>query len=246
MEKIYVHDETPSTQEVGIGLILGFGYFTILPVFPLLLLMQIFGTPISGSLDSIWISAVAQIITAFLVVLFMMFASKRVLPAIYKNFTMETLVSGLKFAIMAYAVMIGYGILDELIFGPSIINENQLQVMTMVRNFPLIGVIFTVFAAPIIEELTYRYYLYKGIEKKSVVLAFIVTVFLFAAMHLIPSLSSGTFVQDLRSLPAYMLASFLFTFAYYRSKKIGVPIIAHMIYNGFAVMMMFVNIPGVS
>jgi membrane protease YdiL (CAAX protease family) len=104
----------------------------------------------------------------------------------------------------------------------------------------LIGVIFTVIAAPVIEEVTYRYYLYKGIEKRSVVLAFVVTVFLFAAMHLIPSLASGTLIEDLRSLPAYLLASFLFTFAYYRSKKIMVPIIAHMIYNGFAVLMLLV------
>lgn len=236
----YVFNEAPTNNEVGIGIGLGLGYFTIFPVIPFLILTRIFGMPESGSLQDTWVSAVSQVITAFIVIGLMMLVSKRVLPYMIKNFSMQAVWSGLKYAILAYFLVIGYGILDELIFGSSSVNENQSQVELLVKSFPLIGVIFTVIAAPVIEEVTYRYYLYKGIEKRSVVLAFIVTVFLFAAMHLIPSLASGTLIEDLRSLPAYLLASFLFTFAYYRSKKIMVPIIAHMIYNGFAVLMLLV------
>lgn len=241
MNDAYAYNEAPSSKEVGIGLILGFGYFTVFPVLPMLILIQMYGMPASDSLAEIWISAVAQVITAFIVIGLMMVVSKRVLPAVKKNISGKVILEGLKYALYAYLAVIGYGILDEILFGAATVNENQSQVVQMVKGFPIVGILFTVMAAPIIEELTYRYYLYKGIEKRSVFLAFVVTVFLFAAMHLIPSISSGTFVQDLRSLPAYMFASFLFTFSYYRSKKILVPITAHMIYNGFAVLMMFVG-----
>lgn len=237
-----IYDETPSSKEVGIGIFLGFGYFTIFPVIPLILLLAVFGPVAEDSLQATKLSLIAQLITALIVVVLMFLLSKVKIARIFKNLTPDIILKGLMYAVISYVLVVVYGIIDTKIFGEVSSNENQTQVVELIKNFPLLGVVFTVIAAPIIEELTYRYYLFKGLEKRNIVLAFVVTVFLFAAMHLIPSIGSENFIQDLRSLPAYLIASFILTLAYYRHEKLFVPIFAHVFYNGFATIMVLLSI----
>ncbi len=234
----FVYDETPKKSEVLWGLLLGLGYLTIIPVLPYFVLIGIFGVPIVDSPQDTFFLALSQVLAGFIVVLIMAIVSKRVIRRLGKNFTFKTILMGLALAIITYFAVTTWGIIDQALFGSITTNENQSQIEALISGFPATGIIFTVLVAPIIEELIYRYYLYKGLEKTNVILAFVVTVFSLAAMHLIPSLTSGTLLSDLRSLPMYLIASFIFTFAYYKTKTLSVSIFAHMIYNGISIVLL--------
>ena len=68
-------------------------------------------------------------------------------------------------------------------------------------------------------------------------MALLIVALIFACMHLLASISTGTLLQDLSSLPVYLIGGVSLTFAYYKEKNIAVPIAIHVIYNTFGFLM---------
>ncbi len=235
---VYELDETPNKKETIIGLALGVGYLTFFAVIPMLILLAIFKQDIDQDL----LSTIAQIIAACFTILMMAIASKRVINAVMDGFNKENLVKGLIYGLIMYGIAIAYGLIDQLIFGEAITNANQGQLYVIAKLSPAIFILFAVFAAPIVEELIFRYYLYKPLEKKGPVVAIIVSTLVFSLIHLIPSIASNTFFVDLRTLPSYVLPSLMFGIAYYRTKHIATTMIAHVIYNGITCFFIFMQI----
>ena len=237
-------DISPKGRELQIGLLLGIGYLTILPVIVMLILLMFIPVPD----PKIWgqdgpynvLSAVAQIIAGFGVIIVMYYISKPLFKKLFKDFKVSTFTSALKFALFNYGCIVCANIVDTTFFGPTMENANQQAIESLMLDNPVVGVLMAVVLAPVIEELIFRYYIFKGLEKRNVYLAYAVSSLGFVAIHLIASIGTPFFLQDLRSIPVYAVGGIIFCYAYHKTKNIGVNIGAHMIYNAIATILVFV------
>ena len=113
---------------------------------------------------------------------------------------------------------------------------------------PMLGVFFTCVVGPIIEEVIFRYYVFKTIGKKSITWAFIITALSFGGIHLISSVNNliydgnwTVFFNDLRSLIGYVSGGIMFCVIYHKFKKLSYSIIAHVCYNSIATIFMLIS-----
>lgn len=241
-------DTAPTIKESLWGILLGVGYFTILVYVPLVFLFLIFGDPTTVAGQMI-MSVCAQSITAIGILVAMAFISRRVIKELVKGFTWHALLKGFLWSLIVYAAAIGVGILDLAIFGEAAdTNANQSSIESLMLAVPLLGIFFTSFVGPIIEEVIFRYYIFRTISKKSIVWAFIVTACAFGGVHLISSVTNllidgdwSLFFNDLRSLPDYIVGGAMFCVIYHKFKKLSYSIIAHMCYNMIATVFMFIS-----
>jgi membrane protease YdiL (CAAX protease family) len=232
-----VKDETPTNQEALTGLLVGFGYLTIFTVIPYLILINLIPT-ISESLAA----SLSQIIASIIAVGLMLMVSRRVYKLIIKNFTLTSFKQAMRYAGIMYLISISYGIISTYVFNNNTVNANQQELIKIAGEYPVVFIILAVIVAPLIEELIFRYYLYKKLEKRGFLLALTVSTFLFSIIHIVPSFATGTFVADIATLPAYLLPSLVFAVAYYQTGKLAVPIFAHFAFNLISAILIFLPI----
>ena len=134
-----------------------------------------------------------------------------------------------------------------LIFGEVGSNANQDSLNESMFKNPLIVAVFSVVFAPIVEELVFRFTLFKSVAKKNKILAYILSIFTFAGIHFISSLSVllinlneptvlnevayQVFYNDLKTLPIYIVAAIVLTISYDINKNIATNIMVHAFYN---------------
>lgn len=113
-----------------------------------------------------------------------------------------------------------YSIILNFIKTPVVDNVNETNVVSLTTMYPLASVIFFGIIGPICEELTYRVGLFSLCSKKSRILAYIITMVVFAFIHfnfdalLTKNINSALVVNELLNLPYYMFAGFAFAFTY--------------------------------
>ena len=110
-------------------------------------------------------------------------------------------------------------------------SANQEIVSSFIDSYPIFGFFSVVIMAPIVEELVFRFFLCKPLEKKKKWLGVIVSALLFGGIHLIASIQGGTFLEDLPSLLVYVSMGFALSFRYAQTDNVSSNIIAHAIYN---------------
>ena len=135
------------------------------------------------------------------------------------------------FAMMYGAIYI-LGIFSMLLF-PSITedNANQELVSSYISDFPFLGFLLVVVFAPIVEEFVFRFFLCKPLEKSKKWLGVIVSAIIFGGVHLIASIETGTFIEDLPSLVLYVGMGFVLSYRYATTDNITSNILAHSAYN---------------
>ena len=113
-------------------------------------------------------------------------------------------------------------------------NENQVAVVDMITKTPFLAFFIIVILAPLVEEFAYRYSLFGGLLKKNKILAYIVSAFVFMAMHAILSLMSYSgheLVKQLIALPPYAFSGLVLCYIYDKSGYLGSSILAHVLNN---------------
>jgi membrane protease YdiL (CAAX protease family) len=166
--------------------------------------------------------------------------SQPLFKKLFKSFNAETFKNAFKFALLAYGCMMCANIIDYELFGEQIENANQQAVKNLLLNSPFVACFMVIIIAPIIEELIFRYYVFKGLEKRNIFLAYAITGLTFAGIHLIASIGTPFILEDLRSLPLYIIGGLVFCYAYHKTGNMAVNIGAHMIYNAIATIFVFV------
>lgn len=68
---------------------------------------------------------------------------------------------------------------------PDFFNINDASVNAMIDEFPVLMPLAVVFAAPLAEECLFRGWLFTGLAQRSVKLAYCVTTFFFASIHML-------------------------------------------------------------
>ena len=115
------------------------------------------------------------------------------------------------------------------------VNTNESYVELFIKNYPYLAIVFVGILGPIVEEFIYRYGLFEAINKnkKLKVLAYIVTILVFAFIHFD---FTGDMKTELLNIPAYIIAAFLLTFTYDRF-GFGASVMAHITNNMYAIIM---------
>ena len=122
--------------------------------------------------------------------------------------------------------------------------ENQAQLENMMTSsvFGAVGVFtFAVIFAPIVEELVFRKGLFGLIQKRAGLWAAIIgNSFVFGLIHVIEDL-----IEDLSlwvNIFPYMAPGLVLSYVYYRSGKIiWIPIIIHVLYNAYGIIVTLIN-----
>ena len=146
------------------------------------------------------------------------------------------------FPVVWYSILgyLGYQALGELLsiliyaVSPEFYNYNDLTVAAMVRQSPLLAVSI-VALVPVAEETLYRGLLFRGLYEKKPLLAYFVSVTVFAAIHVAGYLGTLPPLHLLLSFLQYLPAGYCLCFAYRRSGTILSPILIHMAVNAMAV-----------
>jgi membrane protease YdiL (CAAX protease family) len=120
-------------------------------------------------------------------------------------------------------------------------NANTENVISMVRENPVMMGFMACFYGPILEELLYRYTAFGLIRNRSRALAYIVSALLFGFQHIAVAAIYGGDLIQLINMPEYIIAGLIFAFLYDKTENICVPVGAHILANSFGLLSMVMN-----
>jgi uncharacterized protein len=156
----------------------------------------------------------------------MLFIMRKHIPKIlegFKDIKIYTLALKLYLLIMVLNIIMGLFITEQ--------GANQEAINNMVKNSPYTQFIAVVIFAPIMEEIIFRFVIFRSILHKNRILAYVVSSLIFGSVHLIMSVFQGSLGQDIILLPVYTMLGAVFAYAYDSSGKLSAPIMAHMLNN---------------
>ncbi|WP_339214363.1 CPBP family intramembrane glutamic endopeptidase [Solibacillus sp. FSL W8-0372] len=110
----------------------------------------------------------------------------------------------------------------ELALGIDMGSENTEAIMNVTKIAPIM-IVATVFLGPVLEELVFRRVIFGSIiQNYNFWIASIISAIIFAAIHM-----------DFTHILLYTICGMIFSFLYYKTKRLLTPIIAHILLNGF-------------
>ena len=115
-------------------------------------------------------------------------------------------------------------IIETFVLGIKPGSENTFELMNIARAAPIFIVLISVLA-PILEEVIFRKVIFGSIYKKTnFIIAGLASALIFGLMH-----------SDNPHILTYTAMGLVFAFLYVQTKRIIVPILAHMSINTYAV-----------
>lgn len=176
-----------------------------------------------------WI--VISFVAALIIVLFILRKSER-------NYKMERvaalpLIPSIFWAIigifLAFFAQALAAMLEQLL-GIKMGSENTQRIIGLIETLPLVVVISSV-VGPILEEIVFRKIIFGSLHKR----------FSFFISALLSSIIFGLAHMELQHLILYSAMGFTFAFLYKKTKRIIVPIIAHVMMNSLVVIVQLLN-----
>ena len=119
--------------------------------------------------------------------------------------------------------------------GPDFSNVNDDAIIELAQEHTAIFTFGTVFFVPVAEEVFYRGLLFQGCSRKSPAVAILLSVFCFAAIHILDFIGSADWKTLLACFAQYLPAGIALINAYVASDTIVTPIFMHIIINLIAV-----------
>lgn len=152
----------------------------------------------------------------------------------YKSNIKQYLSKYIKYWFLALALMYATNIFVIAINGD--IAQNEQEVRTLFNSNPILTFILASLIAPVLEELVFRFSIYKIIGKYKW-LFIIISGLAFGGMHVILNISS---LSDLLYLIPYSIPGIIFAYTLVKSENIFVPISLHCIHNTFALVLQMI------
>lgn len=136
----------------------------------------------------------------------------------------KTIVWGVLAFFMALIGQMLAGMIEMALFGIEAGSDNTAMLSEIAKTAPIIIISMVIFA-PLLEEMIFRRVLFGGLyTKTNFWIAAIVSAVIFAVVH-----------NELEHTLIYMAPALVFSFVYYKTKRLLAPIIGHLLMNGFVV-----------
>ncbi|MDR7074977.1 CPBP family intramembrane glutamic endopeptidase [Fictibacillus barbaricus] len=121
---------------------------------------------------------------------------------------------------MAYASQIIASLIELNVLGIQPGSENTKQLVDIAKHVPYFMVV-TAIVGPILEEIIFRKIIFGSLNKRfNFIISALISSLIFAAVH-----------NDFKHLLIYTAMGFTFAFLYVRTKRLLVPIMAHVAMN---------------
>ena len=140
-----------------------------------------------------------------------------------------------------FAGNIVMGILTQII-SPSMENVNDAAIQTMLGINTVEMVLFTVLFAPLTEEVLFRGLIFTFLRTRSRAAAYIVTILVFSAIHVIGYIGKESVLHIVLSFIQYFPASFALIWAMEFGGSIWASIGVHTLANGLTIILMLLVI----
>ncbi|UTR08749.1 CPBP family intramembrane metalloprotease [Evansella sp. LMS18] len=126
---------------------------------------------------------------------------------------------------MAYAAQIVAGMIEMYVFGIEPGSENTQVIVDWANAVPLLIIVVAVLV-PIMEEIVFRMVIFGSLYKRfGFWIAALLSGFIFAVVHM-----------DFEHLLVYLAMGIVFAWLYVKTKRIIVPIMAHVGINSFVML----------
>lgn len=136
----------------------------------------------------------------------------------------QTIIWGILAFFMALIGQMVAGMIEIEVFGIEAGSANTAMLSDIAKTAPIIIISIVIFA-PLLEEMIFRRVLFGGLYTvTNVWIAAIVSAIIFAAVH-----------NELEHILVYAAPALVFSFVYYKTKRLLAPIIGHLLMNGFVV-----------
>lgn len=142
-----------------------------------------------------------------------------------------------KFCIVSALLIIYYSFTSTLTvnaFLPYIYSAEEIELMNMPSENYVFSTCLSIFAAPVVEEIVFRRFMYKTLSKDNATIALIVSSVVFAVWH-------GT----IHHLYAAFFGGLLLCSIYARTGKLRYSIAAHFLFNLAAFFIVFIPLPSI-
>lgn len=160
---------------------------------------------------------------------------------IFRAFLSTAMKTALKrpFAVIWNAILgyLGYQVLTNLVTNvilmiePDFGNVNDANIFSMLEQDALPLALSTVFLVPLAEEALYRGLIFRKLMDKNVALAIIVSMLVFAAIHVVGYIGSYSPVLLVLCFLQYLPAGYCLCWCYRRTGTIITPILMHTLVN---------------
>ncbi|MEY3431527.1 MAG: hypothetical protein RIS53_425 [Bacillota bacterium] len=117
-------------------------------------------------------------------------------------------------------------------------NQNQTAIVALVQDSPIISIVTFGFLGPIVEEWTYRLGIFKYLNNKNKLLAYLLTLTIFGFIHF--DFTAANLTNELLNLPIYLLAGAWFCFLYDQF-GLQVALSTHVMNNLFSVLAIIIE-----
>lgn len=192
-------------------------------------------------------SSVSQLVGEFAVIAIVIIIFAKYLKPMFKHFIENKCYI---WYLIGIGILYGGNIIYSIILDILQLNStssNQDGVNEIIFNAPFVGFLFVVIAAPLFEEIIFRFGVFRAFthgSKKKAIIGLVLTTLIFAGVHMIATVQEvwadpaapdyELLKSDLLTLPVYLIGAFGLTFVYYKSKNIMTSMLVHMTYNGLA------------
>ena len=121
------------------------------------------------------------------------------------------------------------------LFVPGFSNYNDQSIAAMRNTNYFLMVVGTVILVPPVEECLYRGLIFRNLYGKSRWAAYIVSILVFAIIHIIGYIGKYSFLEMLMAFLQYLPAGLCLAWAYSKSDTIFAPIVMHAIINAVSI-----------
>ena len=184
--------------------------------------------------DINFVNAYLNVAVDGLYVLFALLLFKEVFIYAFKGFKEKVWSHLLMFLLKGYGCIYLSSLVSNLLLMLLSVTQesaNQTGIETLITAYPIPLFIATVFFAPIAEEFVFRYIIFRSIRKKNVILAHLISAFLFGFIHVSTQvLGYGNFTEMIQIIP-YFAMGLVFSLAYEKKKTLSAPITLHLLNN---------------
>ena len=220
-----------SRKEVIFGWLLMVGQLLILPVVAVML-NDMLSAPLSDTQMNIALFALEFL---FATIIFRKFLKASARSALRTPFRC------LRFAALGLLLYYIGSFLVGLVIGSvdsdfSNINDSNISVLAQ-DNYTLIF-LCTVLLVPVTEELLYRGLIFRGLQKKNRLIAYLVSAAVFSLIHVVGYIGMTSTTTLLLCFLQYLPAGLSLAWAYEKADTIWAPILMHMTVNQISISLM--------